>query len=488
MTTITRTYRSRIGVPAEELDAWHRRSGAFDRLTPSWANTRVVGSSGTTNPGDWKQLEVKGLGPVRFTWKLGHEPGDTPLGFTDVQLAGPFRSWRHVHRFIPETESSSVLEDSLTIELPYGPAGAWLMEDRIEAMLDRLFRFRHDRTRHDLEQHFAAAVSRPSRVAVTGSSGLVGSRLVPYLRAGGHQVQRLVRHTPRQPDEIFWDPRSGEIDASALEGIDAVVHLAGVSIAGLRWTASRKEAIFRSRVDSTALLSRTLAGLSRKPAVLISASGAGYYGDGGQAALTEASPRGEGFLAGVVDAWEAATAPAADAGIRVLNTRSGIVLAAEGGMLPLVARAFTIGAGGPLGSGDQFMSWIALDDLLAIILEGIANRRLEGPVNAVSPAPVTNQEFTQTLARTLKRPAFLRTPAFAIKLAAGQMGEELILFSQRTEPAKLQDAGFNFAYASLSEALGHEFGKSEPLPAGLAGPRRSGIDTPALKPDGVGLR
>jgi uncharacterized protein (TIGR01777 family) len=485
MATIRRAYRSPIAAPAEELAAWHNRPGTFDRLTPAWAGARVVASSGTTRPGDWKELEVRAFGPLAVSWKLAHELGDTPLGFTDVQQSGPFRSWRHVHRFLPELESASILEDELTVELPYGAAGAALMEGRLEAMLDRLFRFRHDRTRQDVERHFGAAISRPSRIAVTGASGLVGSRLVPFLQAGGHHVHSLVRRKPRRPDEIFWDPGRGEIDARALEGMDAVVHLAGVSIASLRWTASRKEAILRSRVEGTELLARTLAGLSRKPAVLLSASGVGYYGDGGSEVLTESSPRGEGFLAGVVGAWERATEPASEAGIRVVTTRQGIVLAAEGGMLPLISRVYALGMGGALGSGQQDMSWIALDDLLAIFLEVMANPRLEGPVNAVAPGTVTNQEFSETLGRVLHRPSFMRVPAFAMKLAAGEMGKELILYSQRAQPVRLQQEGFVFALPSLEAALRHEFGRYAAAPAALAAPLESASGAAALQPESV---
>ena len=467
MTAITRTYRTRISVPVQELDSWHRRPGAFERLTPVWAGAEIVESHGTVLPGDWKKLKVRSVGPASFAWKLTHQTGDTPHGFVDVQESGPFASWRHVHRFLPDGDLASLLEDEITYELPLGSAGSWLMEDRTNETLDRLFTFRHDRTRMDLQRHFNAPIARPSRIVVAGSSGLVGERLVPFLQAGGHQVLRLVRRQPASANEIFWNPESGEIDAASLEGVDAVINLAGVSIAGGRWTGKRKNAIRDSRIDGTRLLAETLANVATRPAVFVSTSAVGYYGDGGRETLTEQSPRGSGFLAEVCEAWEAAAQPAADAGIRVVHPRFGIVLGAEGGMLALLSRIFSMGAGGPLGNGAQFMSWIALDDLLGILLECVSNPNLTGPVNATSPGPVTNREFSSTLASVLHRPALVRTPSFAMRLAAGQMADELILTSQRAVPARLLEERFNFAFPSLERALRHEFGAYVPAPSAL---------------------
>jgi hypothetical protein len=363
-----------------------------------------------------------------------------------------------------------VLEDELIYELPFGAAGRSLLEGRIGSELDRLFSFRHRQTQQDLERHAHAAIPAPLRIAVAGSSGLVGSRLVPFLRAGGHEVFRLVRRATRCSDEVYWNPASGEIDAAALEGIDAVVNLAGVSLFAPRWTASRKEAIRQSRIDGTRLLARTLASLNHKPAVFVSTSAVGFYGDGGEASLTEHSAQGRGFLPNTCSAWEAAAAPAADAGIRVVHPRVGVVMAGEGGMLPLVARVFQLGAGGKLGSGRQYLSWIALDDLLGILLESIASDQLCGPVNAVAPVPVTNAEFTAALAEVLHRPSFMPAPAFALRLAGGQMMDELALVSQRVVPARLQQQGFPFTFPSIEHALRYELGRFEQalIPAGTS--------------------
>ena len=454
MSTITRVYRTDIPVTSDELMAWHASPGAFDRLTPPWRRVEVVEQQGTIEPGNRKTLRIPLAGALGVTWTLEHEALERVTGFADVQVDGPFKRWRHEHRFLPDGDGASMLEDRLTWELPRGGSVA---AGRFQRELDRLFTFRHERTRHDLARLDAAR--RPLRVAITGASGLVGQRLSGFLRAGGHEVFRLVRGRADAPDAIHWNPATGEIDAGALEGMDAVVHLAGASIAGGLWTRKRKAAIRDSRIHGTHLLAKTLAGLDNPPAVFVSTSAVGYYGSRGDAVLTESSAPGEGFLSDVVQAWEAAAAPAARAGIRVVHPRLGVVLAGDGGMLPLISMPFRLGAGGPLGSGRQYFSWIAIDDLVSVLFEAIVNDELEGPVNAVAPQEVTNAEFTETLARVLHRPAIFRVPAGVMKLAAGQLAEEVILVSQRVRPERLADSGFQFAFPTLEQALRHELGR-----------------------------
>lgn len=298
------------------------------------------------------------------------------------------------------------------------------------------------------------------RVVVTGASGFIGGSLATFLTAHGYRVDALVRRAPGPgTTEIRWDPARGEIDAVRLEGADAVVHLAGESIAAGRWTAARKEAIRRSRVDGTRVLARALAGLDRRPPVLVSASAIGYYGNRGDEILTEDSPLGLGFLADVCREWEAGTEPARATGIRVVLLRIGLVLAAEGGALPRMLLPFKLGLGGPIGSGRQYMSWTVLDDLLRAIRFVVETRSCAGPVNAVAPRPVTNVEFAQTLARVLRRPAVLPTPAFAVRLALGEMGQALLLDSARVVPARLEAAGFRFRHPELEQALREVLGR-----------------------------
>jgi uncharacterized protein len=305
----------------------------------------------------------------------------------------------------------------------------------------------------------SAAILQPDsvrrlRVAVTGATGLVGSALVPALRAAGHRVDRLSRRPP-QPGttDIQWDPAHGRLDPRALEGVDAVVHLAGESIAALRWTPSVKERIRRSRVDGTRLLAETLGRLARRPQVLVAVSAVGYYGDRGEAPLTEESSPGSGFLADVCRAWEAAADPARAAGIRVVHPRLGVVLAGQGGALPRMALPFRLGVGGVIGSGRQYWSWIEIGDLVRVIELCLALDTLAGPVNAVAPTPVTNRDFTRALGRVLTRPTLVPLPAFAVRLLLGEMGQALLLASARVVPRRLERAGFRFQHPGLEAAL-----------------------------------
>jgi uncharacterized protein (TIGR01777 family) len=290
-----------------------------------------------------------------------------------------------------------------------------------------------------------------ARVVVSGSTGLIGSAVVDALGRAGYDPVRLVRgSTPG----IYWDPDSGQVDTAGLEAAKAVVHLAGEPIGQGRWTAAKKDRIRRSRTEGTALLARTLGGLDRKPQVLVCASAIGYYGDRADEELTEASAPGTGFLADVVQAWEAAAAPAAEAGIRVVNMRTGIVLSARGGALPRLLTPFRLGLGGRIGPGTQYMSWVACQDVVGAILRAIDDPALSGPVNVVGPAPVTNTQFATALGRALHRPAVLPLPALAARVLLGtERARELLLVSQRVLPTKLLRIRFEFAAQDIDEAL-----------------------------------
>jgi uncharacterized protein (TIGR01777 family) len=297
-------------------------------------------------------------------------------------------------------------------------------------------------------------------IVISGSSGLVGSALVEALEARGHLVRRLVRRDVQDGDrEIRWDPAAGKIDAAELEGIDGVVHLAGEAVARRRWNERVKQEILDSRVRGTRLLAETLAALSSKPGVFCCASGVGYYGDRGDERLDERSPAGTGFLAGVCQQWEAATRAAHDAGIRVVNLRLGIVLSGRGGALMKMVTPFKLGVAGVIGNGRQYWPWITLTDVVALICFALESEALTGPVNAVAPQLVTNREFTKTLGRVLRRPTVLPMPAFAARLALGEMADEMLLASARVEPRALSGAGFSFQHPELEPALQHVLGK-----------------------------
>jgi uncharacterized protein (TIGR01777 family) len=298
-------------------------------------------------------------------------------------------------------------------------------------------------------------------VLVSGSSGLIGSAAVAFLQSEGHDVTRLVRSkSTRHEKQVLWDPQAGSIDVDGLCGIDAAVHLAGENIASGRWTTARKASIRDSRIKGTHLLSESLANLGQPPAVLASASAVGYYGNQGDKILDEQSDSGSGFLADVCRQWEGATKPAAEAGIRVVHLRFGMVLSPSGGALAKMLTPFRFGMGGRLGSGRQDTSWITLDDVVGAIHHCLVNESLHGAVNLVSPNPVTNREFTKVLGTVLKRPTWFAVPAAALRLALGEMADELLLTSTRATPTRLLASGYKFRFPELEAALQHELGKT----------------------------
>jgi uncharacterized protein (TIGR01777 family) len=289
------------------------------------------------------------------------------------------------------------------------------------------------------------------KILISGASGLIGSAFARAAKDAGHLTVPLVRRKGL-PSSLYWNPDDGTIDAAGLEGVDAVVHLAGESIASGRWTAEKKARILNSRRRGTELLSSALVALKRRPAVLVSASAIGFYGDCGDRVLTEDSAPGSDFLARVCLEWERATTPASEAGIRVVHLRTGLVLAKTGGALSKMALPFRLGVGGRIGSGNQYMSWIDLEDEIAVILYCLQNE-IRGPVNSVAPSPVTNAEFARVLGRVLSRPSLFPLPAFAARLALGEMADALLLASQRVEPAKLLSGGYTFRHTNLEDTL-----------------------------------
>lgn len=291
------------------------------------------------------------------------------------------------------------------------------------------------------------------KILVTGSSGLVGSALIPFLLIGKHDVFKLVRvRADLKSNEIGWDLKKGVIEPSLLEGFDAIVHLAGENLMG-RWTDEKKKKIVDSRIRSTELICKAISQLNQPPKVLISASAIGYYGNQGEKILTESSPKGEGFLADLCAKWESATKAAVEKGIRTINLRTGLVLSSKGGALRQMLLPFQLGLGGQIGNGQQYMSWIAIDDLIGIIYAAMRQSSLNGPINAVSPYPVTNYEFTKTLGAVLHRPTFLTLPKFILRGVIGEVADALLLSSQRVRPEVLIESRFRFEYPKLEEAL-----------------------------------
>ena len=437
-----------------EAWAWHRAPGALERLVPPWERVEVVSRLGGIEAGGRVELRV-GRAPFAFRMTVRHRDAAPGRGFTDEQVEGPFGRWVHEHRMEAEGPGRCRLTDRVEFETSLGPV-ATLSDGSVRRRLKRALAYRHATVAADLAAHRQSRLE-PLTIAVTGSSGLVGSALVPFLTTGGHTVRRVVRRQPKR-GEIAWDPEAGMIERDGFEGVDAVVHLAGENIAGGRWNAERKNRIRRSRVEGTRLLAETLASLARPPKVLVSASAYGIYGDRGEDELTEASTTGTDFLAEVAREWESATGPAADAGIRVVHTRFAIVLTPAGGALGRMLPAFEAGGGARLGHGRQWWSWVSIDDAIGLILHAIASPALAGPVNVAAPGAQRNRAFTETLGEVLGRPTLLALPAPALRLAVGELADSL-LSSLKILPTVAVRTGYGFRHPDLRQALQHVLGR-----------------------------
>ena len=455
-------FRTSLNHDVGDVFAWHMRPGALDRLIPPWEKVTIERREGTPATGGWVTFRMRrGAAEIRF--EVRHTDFEQDRLFRDEQVRGPFTRWIHTHRFEAENGGGCVVEDHVDWELPMGAAGRLLGGSSVEEELERLFAFRHRRLRNDLDRIKRYGDGAPLAVAVTGSSGLIGRALCDVLTTGGHRVVRLVRDRKTLGSEdALWDPIEGTVEEEKLEGLDAVVHLAGEPLLGLRWTEEKKNHIWASRVEGTEHLARALARLRRPPPVLVSASAVGFYGDRRDQRLSESAKPGRGFLAELCQAWEAATHPAARMGIRVVHLRTGLTLTPAGGALGTMLLPFKIGVGGRIGSGRQYVSWIDHDDLLSLILHVIRTPSIRGAVNATAPYPVPNSTFTGTLGRVLERPTLLPLPGLALRALLGEMGKEMLLQGQRVQPAIAEASGFEFMYPGLEESLRHQLGRATP--------------------------
>ena len=448
-------YSSVVDTPLDEVFAWHTRPGAISRLMPPWPPVQVEREAGSVRDG----RAVLRL-PAGLRWVAAHQPGeyDPPHEFADALTSLPLSAvlpWRHTHQFAPAGQRATRVTNVVETPLP-------------ARVLRPMFAYRHRQLADDLAAQARARefCPDPLTIAVTGSGGLIGTALTALLTTGGHHVIRLVRRPPRHAGERYWRPEDPAPDL--LNGVDAVIHLAGASIAG-RFTPGRKQEIHDSRIIPTRRLAELAAASAPTgaaagtagPQAFVTASAIGIYGpDRGDEVLTETSARGDGFLANVVAAWEDATTPAARAGLRTVQVRTGIVQTPRGGMLRLLYPLFAAGLGGRLGSGQQWLAWIGLDDLLDIYLRAVTDPSLSGPVNAVAPAPVRNSEYTATLAGLLHRPALVPVPRFAPRLLLGGEGaREIAEASQYVRPQRLIDAGHHFRHPELEAALRHVLGR-----------------------------
>lgn len=486
-----------VPVAREALFAYHNAPGALQRLIPPWESVELESSDYSLQPGSKVVLKMK-LGPLALRWVAVHGDFDPPNRFEDRQQSGPFAYWHHRHLFCvgdgsgksTETDAQRPLElggelaigsdsgvstlvDSIDYRVPMGKIGNFFGGRSVQRQLAAMFQYRHRVTKDDL-MLFEKYPREPQCVAVSGATGLVGKEFCGLLNLAGHRVFRLVRDpseaTPgtgpivdappaQKGNTHAIAPWSLDGQASRLEGIDTVIHLAGKSIADKRWTDEVKREIRDSRVVKTRQLCESLAKLERRPETLLCASAVGIYGDRGDQWMDETSPHADDFLGGVAAEWEEACRPAIDAGIRVVNLRFGIILSPRGGALQKMLTPVKMGVGGRLGSGKQWWSWIGIDDVIGAIYHCMMKPEIEGPVNLVAPHPTTNLEFTKTLGSVLHRPTLIPAPAIGLRVALGEMADALLLASTRVKPEVLMRTGYEFRDTQLRSCLQHLLGR-----------------------------
>lgn len=445
---------TRIARPAAEVFALHERPGALARLCPPWERVEIVSASDGIRDGARVRVRNK-VGHLWLNWDVVHRDYVAGGQFRDVQECGPFAHWEHLHRVEPDGTEACWLTDEINYRLPGGAAGRVLAGGMVRRKLERMFAWRHATTQADVERATQYGTVRARRIVIAGASGLVGRVLVPFLQTQGHTVVRLVRRKAKVADEVFWNPSTGELDAAALEGADAIINLAGENVGEGRWTSARREAILRSRVDATRTLVVALKQLAQKPEVFISASAIGFYGDCGDAVIGDGAPVGQGFLPEVCLAWETHAEGAARLGVRTALLRLGVVLTPAGGALAKMLPAFRAGLGGWMGDGRQWMSWISIDDAVDAIYRAVVDSHWTGAANVTAPNPVTNAEFAATLGRVLRRPAVVPVPAGILRVMFGQMADEALLASARAVPERLRAMGHRFRHPTLEVALRH---------------------------------
>ena len=469
-------HSSRIDQPLENVFSWHVREGAFERLKPPWEKFEVTGRSGSIQNNGIVKLRTK-IGPLSMKWVVKHADYIPEKQFKDIQIKGFFPSFTHSHLF-ERFGTSCMLEDRIEYSLPGGHIGRLAAHRFVDRNLRKIFDYRHRTISEDLRSHHIInsirKSGRPLTIAITGSSGFVGRALMPFLTTGGHRVIPLtrkkdaapsVRANRRQPRDQF------NLDPLTSNRVDAVINLAGENIFD-KWTKEKKRKLSESRISATTALCERMASLDEPPSVLVSVSAIAYYGDRGDEILSEDSQAGVtassipnkvpsiDFLSNLCREWESATHIAKEAGIRVVNLRLGIVLSSSGGILAKMLPLFKLGLGGRLGRGNQYISWIALEDLITIMLTVIADETLSGPVNAVSPNPVTNADFTDLLGKTLSRATFVAVPKLLLRVSLGQeITDALLLSSTRATPSRLVESGYQFRFPYLELALRDTLGK-----------------------------
>ena len=454
-----------VNADIESTFDWFEHEGSFRRLMPPWEVAEEVRADDSLEVGSQRvfRFPAPGLPFVNMTWVAEHTGYDKPNYFADTMIKGPFWKWDHDH-YLTEKDGVTTVVDDVKYSVPFGPLGMLvdkmlggaLVTGRISAM----FKARELRLQRDMNEHKKYVNEARKRILVAGSSGLIGTQLVAFLDTGGHDVWRLVRRPAKEgAKELTWKPDKGILNPEDIEGFDVIIHLGGAGIGDKRWSKKRKALIIDSRKDSTTLLSDTMSKLKKKPEAFIVASAVGYYGNRGDEELTENSEPGEGFLTDTVIQWESYADSAREAGIRVINTRNGIVLAATGGALGRMLLPWKMGGGGPLAGGKQWMSWISLDDEIYAIHHLMMNRDCEGAYNLTAPNPCMQKVFSKTLGKVLRRPAIAPIPGISMKILFGELAKHLLIDGQRVLPHRLEESGYEFIHKNLEDALRDSLGK-----------------------------
>jgi len=445
-----------LPVSPRRLWEWHLQPGAFERLAPPWQRMLLEETPKTLAAGSDVVFRVK-VGPFSKRWHARIREWDPPRAFLDEQKSGPFAFWEHRHAIGEKGQEASLL-DHVEYALPPLLSGIPGAKRLANKEIRRLFKMRHARMTADLTRFPDEPPGKGRCVLVTGATGLIGRRLVPYLKTLGFQVRQLTRSPQGREGAYIWDPGKGHIDDSALDGVYGVIHLAGESIAGGLWTRERKRAILESRTKGTRCLVDALSRPDKRPEVFVSASGVNYYPFDDTVHDEDASS-GDSFLGNVCRQWEAEALRVREAGSRCVCVRTGIVLDPLGGALGKMLPAFRLGLGGPIGSGRQGFPWISVDELLDVYVAGLIDTRLSGPVNAVNPHRVDQGAFSRILGKTLGMPAVLPLPAGLVRLALGQMGRETLLAHLHVRPGRLESIDFPFRHDSLDDALSFLLGR-----------------------------
>ena len=453
-------FRTELPVSRAEAFHWHERPGALDRLLPPWEKVQVLKRANDIHVGSQVEFLTR-LGPFPIRWLAEHTAYSPPDYFEDTQLRGPFKSWCHQHRLTAPSPETTILEDHVAYSLPGGPLGNWLARRAVDEKIERMFAYRQAVTQADLANHARYKSLPRLSVGITGANGLIGGALTAFLTTGGHRVTAIGRSNRKifLSDKIIWNPDFNIELANAVETFDAVIHLGGENLATRRWNSKQKEEIRKSRIYRTRKLCEFLASRPNPPSVLLAASAIGYYGDLAlSTGVAEDAPKGDGFLADLAAEWEAACQPAIDAGIRVVHLRFGMVLSPRGGALAAMLPLFRCGLGGTIGDGQQYWSWISLEDAVGAVYHALMEAELHGPLNVVAPRAITNHEFTKQLAKAVGRWAPFPLPKRVARIALGEMADALLLSSTRVHPTELLKGGYHFRHTDIDTALSHMLG------------------------------